>query len=662
MINFQNKVTPVLHLKGWLVGGLIVGFVAMLSLNVSHAQSSRPLRLAPVAKKADPPDLNSPAPRTPRSDIANPRLPTLSSRITGGAVQVDTLKALNADEAGTLTPLTGALGTQMWQGTSANLIGKLLRHLPTHAPSAAMRTLMLKLLLSPARVPDGAKDQNHLIGTRLSALMTMGALDEANQLFEALPTARASDLAVLEADLRFLSNDNARACAMAEQEMANQSTAYWQKAFTFCQIINGEKEKAGLSLSLMRELGETDEAFLTMAEGIISETPQALTSLGEATPLNLAMARVGQIELPGDVMESHTPSVLRAIALSPKTSIGLRLDAAERADAAGALPVDTLRQLYTSVEFSKDDLASPLSRAEVEFGPMIRALLYRTSLVQTVPTAQAEATARAFALARDEGRYGSTVNVFQPVLRRIPPSNQLLWFAPEAVRALLLVGDLERAQAWYQVLQAGSIVNDDAAKAIDRFRPLAHLFEFDVNENIDRPMTETWWKAVGDQPDAGSKGILLFTILAAMGVDVPDRAWQPLISWQPRVQQTLPNAALINRLRHLSALNKRPVASPPDATDDVPQRVALQNMGDALLAERLPQPIVTTDETSLGEPARDYQRVAEIVLLSLLALGDAGPAKTEVGSLSVILQALLSIRLTSDAQALALEAVLANDL
>ncbi|MGY9063295.1 MAG: hypothetical protein ACKVG1_13530, partial [Rhodospirillales bacterium] len=82
------------------------------------------------------------------------------------------------------------------------------------------------------------------------------------------------------------------------------------------------------------------------------------------------------------------------------------------ADEAGALPVDVLRQMYASVTFSEEDLANPLSRAEVEFGPMVRALLFRTSLAQTIPIAQAEATARAFALSRDEGRYISTVHVF----------------------------------------------------------------------------------------------------------------------------------------------------------------------------------------------------------------------------------------------------------
>jgi hypothetical protein len=56
------------------------------------------------------------------------------------------------------------------------------------------------------------------------------------------------------------------------------------------------------------------------------------------------------------------------------------------------------------------------------------------------------------------------------------------------------------------------------------------------------------------------------------------------------------------------------------------------------------------------------KRVGEIVLLSLLAIGDVGPAKIEVGVLSTVLRALLAVGLDQDARALAIEAALANGL
>jgi hypothetical protein len=72
------------------------------------------------------------------------------------------------------------------------------------------------------------------------------------------------------------------------------------------------------------------------------------------------------------------------------------------------------------------------------------------------------------------------------------------------------------------------------------------------------------------------------------------------------------------------------------------------------------QNYVLADNSSVS-PMKS-KRVGETVLLSLLAIGNAGPAKIEVGVLSTVLKALLAIGLDQDARALALEAALVNGL
>ena len=662
MINSKNK--PVLDTTKKGLGRLsctigLMGFFFFGTSPSAIAQLSKPIRLAPPTKAATS-DSVRPSPSRGNGDIANPRNQGVSSRIIGGYVEVDTLQAVDASEVGTLTYQTGALGGQMWRGTSGALVERLIDKLPTRAPSAAMRELMRRLLLSPGVAPEGVSDPNHLISIRFNTLMTIGALDDASKLFDALPSARVAKLTALEVDLRFLANDNARACALAEQEMAIATSAFWQKAFTFCSILKGEKEKAQLSLSLMRELGEDDNTFLALAEGLISGKAFELSEMDNPSPLHLAMSRVGNVQLPGSVISSNIPSVLRAIAMSPKASVELRLEAGERADAAGALPVDVLRQMYTSVTFSEEDLANPLSRAEVEFGPMVRALLYRTSLAQTIPIAQAEAAARAFALARDEGRYTSTVHVFWPVLKRIAPSNDLLWFAPEALRALLLVGDQDAALPWYQILQAGAARNADAAKAIAVFGPLVHLFEFDAakQQNTDQ-LVSAWWAAIQDQPESREKAVLLFTVLEALGLEIPEKSWQPLIGVNLRAHKTMPSVGLLNRLRRLTA-NAEMIDVIPIVANTDPSPTPEQ--ASALVASVLVSPsTVLTPSQERVAPLKS-KRVGEIVLLSLLAIGDVGPAKIEIGVLSTVLKALTSVGLETDARALALEAALTNGL
>ena len=181
--------------------------------------------------------------------------------------------------------------------------------------------------------------------------------------------------------------------------------------FIFCQALAGENSKAQLGVSLLRELGEKDRVFFSIVDALANGVVVKIESMPKPTPLHLAMARVAKARLPADVVSSNKPVVLRTIAVSPNASVKIRLEAAERAEVAGALLTDSLRQLYTSIVFTEDELANPLSKAEAESGPLSRALLYRTALVQTVPLAKAEAVAKAIALARQGGRYLSAIRV-----------------------------------------------------------------------------------------------------------------------------------------------------------------------------------------------------------------------------------------------------------
>ena len=666
MTDFQNKLMSSIALKSLACLCCFAGLVGIIFFGLSlvvFAQTSNPIRLAPVSKTIKP---GLSRPNTLQENIANPRGQIPSKFITGGRIEVNILESVDINEIGTLNSQTGALGEQMWSGTSGAMVERLIDKLPTRAPSAVMHKLMRKLLLSPSVAPEGVTDPDGLISLRFKTLMAIGALDDASKLFEILPSTRVAKLTALEADLRLLANDNARACALAEQEMITVASVFWQKAFIFCSILKGEKEKARLSLSLMRELGEEDKTFLILADGLASEEKTVLTEMINPSPLHLAMSRVGNVELPSSVISSNTPSILSAIAMSPKVSIELRLEAGERADVAGALPIDVLGQMYTSVNFSKEDLANPLSRAEIEFGPMVRALLFRTSLAQTVPVAQAEATARAFILARDEGRYSSTVRVFWPVLKRISPSNELLWFAPEALRALLLVGDVDAALPWFQVLQAGAIRNVDAKKAMALFAPLAHLFEFDMfRDQTQDQLGSVWWSAMQNEPESEAKAVLLFTLLETLGVKVSEKSWEPLIVVNSRFQEKMPSIALLNRLQVLTA----------NAEVENEEASASENLTAEQPSTLIASPSILTTSTNLPKTIQNaissqnnvilpmkFKRVGEIVLLSLLAIGDVGPAKIEVGVLSLVIKALLAVGLNQDARALALEVALSNGL
>ncbi|MFQ5764703.1 MAG: hypothetical protein ACE5GT_07235 [Rhodospirillales bacterium] len=617
------------------------------------AQQDQPIQLSPPTKLAPPPaaeqEPRAGSPEHIRRILQHPRSEPLGAPPTAAAsgVQVDDLKSIDPDTAGALTEDRGGFGTDMWKGTDRAIVERLLPQLPVYSASSVMRDLMRRMLLSIARVPEGKSEGASLVAIRARLLAAMGDLVAVNTLLNATP-GRGTDqeLVRVETESRFLANDNARACALAGGQIRDQNVPYWQKAFLFCQALAGEHDKAALGVSIMRESGDEDEVFFALIDSLGSGVPATLTTLADPTPLHLAMARVAKAKLPADVISSNRPGVLRTIAISPNAPLELRLEAAERAEAAGALPVDALRQLYTSVSFSEDDLANPLSRAETEGGPMTRALLYHTSLVQTVPTAQAEVVARAFALGREEGRYESVVRVFMPVLKRIPPSAELLWFAPEAIRALLLNKETLAADAWFGLMRASALFDKGSSQSIAALMPIVRMFgssEADEWSTRDLP---AWWAFVKDREEARAEAALLYSLFDALGEPVPAESWKDLLG-DDRAQVTMPGPALWFRLVEATEASRKrkPVATRTAASSD-PTTDATT-----------PPPTVVGGETPVPR-----ERIGETVLLVLLALGEEGPAGADPLLLHQVLTSLRAIGLEKEARAMAVEAALAAGL
>ena len=621
--------------------------LAVLALAVwgssAQAQQTPPIQLAP--QKLAPPTATAPkivAPPVATADQATAPEKTNNPAGTGG-VQVGNLQNIDPDSTGILSEAQGGFGAEMWLGTDRAIVEKLLPQLPISSSSAVMRELMRRLLLSNARVPEGKSSGLSLIATRIKLLVAMGDLVAVNTLLNATPgRATNAELARIGTEIRFLSNDNARACAQAGGQIRNQDVDFWQKAFFFCQALAGEHDKAALGISVMRETGNQDEIFFSLIESLASGTSPTLTTLADPTPLHLAMARVAKAKLPNDVISSNRPGILRTIAISPNAPVELRLEAAERAEAAGAIPVDSLRQLYSSVSFSGEELANPLSRAETEGGPMTRALLYHSSLTQTVPTAQAEVMAKALSSGRDEGRYASVVRVFLPVLKSIPPSAELLWFAPEAVRGLLLVGDTLAAEAWFALIRASALFNKEASQAIVQLMPVVRLMGSSEAAEWNTTQLSTWWESVKDRKDAVADASLLYSLFDALGEPVPSESWDKLISGKDQKMVSVPNPSLWFRL--IEATEAARKGAPETKT-----AMASETASDAMPDRTMPPPKIQS-------------RVAETILLSLLALGENGPTGA---SPFLLRQVILSIRAAGfdkEARAMAVEAALAAGL
>jgi len=471
------------------------------------------------------------------------------------------------------------------------------------------------LLLTGAEVPDGIPSGS-LIALRTGLLSSMGDFAGVNALLAVVPNrSQYPDLLRVEVDTRFLTGDVARACRLAHAFIQERRTTYWQKAFIFCQALEGDTASAVLGISLLEELGVQDPVFFNLIDALARMSdptfkPPVIESLSDPTPLHLALARVAKAQLPSDVIASNRPGVLRAIAISPNASAELRLEAAERAEAAGALAVDALRQLYASIEFSEEQLKSPLTHAAQLTGPMSRALMYRATLMQTEPASQAEALQRVLDVARGGGRYASSARAFLPQLARVPVSRDLAWFAPEVIRAFLISGRSQGAQPWFDLLQDVAQTDTHLAAELEALMPVARLSEFEGASTWSLYQYAGWWDTIKDSEGARDKATMLATVFLALGDVVPASIW----------------SEMIEGTSHTAMLAPYPT-----------HWFLLQN-------------------------AASQGRVGETVLLSLVSLGDGGPARAEPVVLHHVLTSLRALGLDREARAMALEAVVAAGL
>lgn len=607
------NVSPVSARWRRLSSALLAAGVLVASADLWSQEPQR-LRLPPASpQRLTPPQQSQPLPTEPPKEQAAPAQEgqTPSSTLTGPGVQVDSLKAIDPDSAGVLGDGQGGFGHATWQGMSRADVGVLLPRLPVDSTSPAMRDLIRRLLLSTAAPPAGQGPSGSFVALRTELLIAMGDIPSATALLNATPDRGSHEqLARAETDIRLLANDNHRACSIASGRMRDQPSTYWQKAAVFCQALAGEGAKAALGVSVLRELGENDPAFYALTSALVNNATPTIANLPDASPLHLAAARAAKAQLPNDVASSPKPAILRAIATSPNISMEARLKAGETAESVGALPVDALRLLYTSMSFTEKDLATPLTRADSLASPVARALLYRSASMQSVAAAQAEAVAKALSISRGDNRYPTVARVFLPVLKKIQASPELTWFAPEAIRSLLVAGDVAAAEGWMRFLKISAVLNEESGQAAIGLTPLLRLAGASEAPPWVAKDIQGWWEQTKKQQDARARALLMFTLFDAVDEPVPAEAWENLTDGFERRQVNMPDPVILHRLGLASKAS----------------------------------------------------RVGEAVLLSLLVLGEDGPGRASPVILDAAISVLKAVGLKAEARALAMEAALAAGL
>jgi len=637
------------HFNIWIV--LITVIFFCFPGYLSSAQEGSPIDLIPELKDLKRTNDSSTKQYLKRKKQNNDSLKVIRpaiANITKKGVQIDTLGALNSNEVGALMETDGALGFELWNGTPLSLVVSLLPKLPVTVNSLVMKNLMRRLLLSPAKKPKGHIKDNWLILTRIKTLMALGDLVGARRLLEAIPNfSENSELVRLSLETSLLSGNYSKVCGRIPSKFQSDFGFFWQKVLNFCRIIKGGKDKAALGLSLMREAGVEDKHFMLLADALISGEVQTIKTFPKPSPLHLAMIGVSKVVLPMDIISSNDANVARIIASDPRKSLTLRLKAAEQANNLGVFSADKLRKVFDELKFSEIEIEKPLSYADVRFGPRIRGLLYYAAKKQSIPSIQAEAIARALSLGRYEKRYFSTVNIFGVLIQNLRPAKELAWFAAEAIRALLILGDFDKARSWYKLV--ANMANSSAAekKVLNLVNPIARIAGLSNGLSQETNLFDLWLRAEGAQK---SKSDVLFHINDSVGFVTPEEIWLKSIDGVPRTGVVLPDFVIWNRLQGVQKLNLNYFLNKRNNT-----------LVDSVNDKSLPKAKTDKIKSDL-ESENSIGGIGEVILLAMVAIGNNGPASADPVVLGSALRALISVGLRKEALSLALEILLVREL
>jgi len=151
---------------------------------------------------------------------------------------------------------------------------------------------------------------------------------------------------------------------------------------------------------------------------------------------------------------------------------------------------------------------------------------------------------------------------------------------------------------------------EESAAVLRTLEPMARLAGSDEVSDWTTDELAGWWEDVSGSDEALEQASLLYYLLEALGESVPLALWEALVDAPPRTTVVMPNPALWHRL----------------------------------------------------ESATRAGRVGEVVLLSLVTLGEGGPRQANPLVLGRVLSSLRAISMTGEAHQMAVEAALAAGL
>ena len=539
----------------WSVLMAVVLLVAAAGPTPATAQTRGPILLGPPTPlgPATPGDGSAPTPTAPPPfaapsvDVAAPPPRTTAD----GAIRIEGLKRLTADAAGTLTPDSGGLRTDLWQGTPGPIALRLLALLPAAPDSQGMRGLQRRMLLSSGPAPADLPGEGVMLAARAERLLAMGALDELLALASAVPD-RTDDPALARAfaEAALALGQDTVACGYRDAVASRADDRFWVKLGVVCDLWRGDSAKAELGMRLLGEIGEQDPLLQEFVQAAVAGRAGGPDRLAGAEPLHLAAARIVKMPIDPDVAAIESLPVLVALSRGiGDPPFAARLAAAERAERAGAVSAQALIALYAEVAVEAGPVDGALRVAEADQTAYARALLWRTAEVNGDSGQRARVIRTALELAEDGPSWRQTARLFAPLIRRLTIDPAAEPLAPDAIRILVAAGEPAAARPWLEWLRVRAEGgNPEARTLVRRLWVVARIGGGDLLAPYREAAVAAWWDDLRDTSpeEASNLGGAALTLLDALGAPIGVDAWRGLAAAPSTNPYEAPTAAFRN--------------------------------------------------------------------------------------------------------------------
>lgn len=256
-------------------------------------------------------------------------------------IQTSALDQPLLDGAGLLEPSETGLPADLWQGTSALRVRRLIEdRRPTGVPAA--RELFRAILLARVTPPVGSSPENRVLLARTDVLMDSGMLDEAEALLASGPVTEQA-LFRRAFDIGLLTDRSDARCAELRAAPGLSPTL---PARVYCLARLGDWDAAALTLNLGRDLGTISAAEQDLLERFLDPGAFEDAPIGPppSTLTTIEFVLREAIGLPRPT--ASLPLAFLALDAADEAPLKARIEARERLVREGAIPPGPLFEAY----------------------------------------------------------------------------------------------------------------------------------------------------------------------------------------------------------------------------------------------------------------------------------------------------------------------------